>query len=313
MDEKVFQAVTVLERFRDLYKVDDEWIDNVAEFAHSKETFILNDLRTRRMNAFVINDASLCDDANIALDVAMKFLYGEYRKKKGERDEVSIKKVGAVCYKVFTILGQEQYSPKRLFQYALAHYLAMKKKHWTKNGGKCPDKLKHGWVRWEIAELLHPRARIGGKIATQTKKMERALRAAEQMDEKLAATIRYTLNEIEKFENVGSLFQWEELFLILMQSFLKDKGLGFIAHTKHDLIIDTEHPDYPATITDQDQVKTVLFTATNSVLQEIKSPRNIEIMPELTDLSKTQKKVSFRPILNDTDREEVIKFTKTKL
>lgn len=297
MDDKVSQALSVLEKFIHLYKADDEWIDAHAEFYHSPETFMLANLRSRRMNAFYLSNEDLCNEADAALDVVLKFLYKEHRKPKAERDRASVKVVGSVCYKAFTIFGAEQYSPKRLFQYALAHYLAMKKKHWISNGGSSPDKLKSGWVRWEIAEVLHPRARVGGKIDTQTKKMERALAAAKSgSDSELIERITYTLKEIEKFEKSTNIVQWSEKFLILMESFMKDMRLGRISHSKHELLIDSGHPDYPATITDPDHISTLLIDASDRVQQELKSFRGLQILPEVTVLSDTLKKVSFRPV-----------------
>lgn len=297
MDDKVSQALSVLEKFIRLYKVDDEWIDTHAEFSHSPESFMLMNLRSRKMNAFYLNNKELCDAADVALDVVLKFLYIEHRNPKAERDKASVKMVGSVCYKAFTIFGAEQYSPRRLFQYALAHYLAMKKKHWISNGGNSPDKLKSGSVRWEIAEVLHPRARVGGKIDTQTKKMERALAAAKSgSDSKLIERITYTLKEIEKFEKSANIVQWSEKFLILMESFMKKMQLGKISHSKHELLIASGHPDYPAAITDLDQIRALLIEASERVQQELKSFRGLQILPEVTVLSDTLKKVSFRPV-----------------
>lgn len=296
MDDKVSQALSILDKFIHLYKVDDEWIDAHAEFSHSPESFMLMNLRSRKMNAFYLNNQELCDAADVALDTAMEYLYKEHRKPKANRDTVSVKRVGTACYKVLTIFGAEQYSPKRLFQYALAHYLAMKKKHWTSRGGKSPDKLKYGKVRWEIAEVLHPRARVGGKIDTQTKKMEKALEVAERVaDKELIDRITYTLKEIEKFEKSANIVQWAEKFLILMESFMKEMQLGKISHSKHGLLIDTGNPDYPAAITDLDQIRALLIEASERVQQELKSFRGLQILPEIAVLSPTLKKVSFRP------------------
>lgn len=296
MDDKVSQALSVLDKFIHLYKVDDEWIHRHAEFYHSPETLLLANLRSRRMNAFYLSNEDLCNEADAALDVILKFLYKEHRKPKAERDRASVKVVGSVCYKAFTIFGAEQYSPRRLFQYALAHYLAMKKKHWISNGGSSPDKLKSGWVRWEIAEVLHPRARVGGKIDTQTKKMERALDSAERIaDKELSDKITYTLKEIEKFEQSENSAQWAEKFLILMESFMKNMQLGKISHSKHELLIDSGHPDYPATITAPDHISALLIAAADKAQQELKSFRGLQILPEVTVLSPTLKKVSFRP------------------
>lgn len=298
MDDKVSQALSVLEKFIHLYKADDEWIDAHAEFYHSPETLMLANLRSRRMNAFYLNNQELCDAADVALDTAMEYLYKEHRKHKTNRDTVSVKRVGTACYKVLTIFGAEQYSPKRLFQYALAHYLAMKKKHWTSRGGKSPDKLKYGRVRWEIAEVLHPRARVGGKIDTQIKKMEKALSAAERVaDKELIERITFTIKEIDKFEKSENSAQWAEKFLILMESFMKKMQLGKISHSKHELLIDTGHPDYPAAITDLDQISALLIDASERVQQELKSFRGLQILPEITVSSPTLKKVSFRTVV----------------
>lgn len=298
MDDKVSQALSVLDKFIQLYKVDDEWIDTHATFKHTDETFMLENLRSRKMNAFYLSYKELCDSADTALDVAMELLYKEHRKGKAERDKAAVKRVGTACYKVLTIFGAEQYSPKRLFQYALAHYLAMKKKHWTSNGGKAPDKLKYGRVRWEIAEVLHPRARVGGKIDTQIKKMRRALTAAESVsDKELIERITYTLNEIQKFEKTENSSQWEEKFLILMESFMKAMKFGKISHNKHELLIDSGHPDYPATITDPVRIRTILIEVADKTQQELKAFRGLQILPEITVLSPTLKKVSFRPVV----------------
>ena len=296
MDDNVSQALSILDKFIQQYKVDDKWIDTHAEFSHSPESFMLMNLRSRKMNAFYLNNQELCDAADVALDTAMEYLHKEHRKPKANRDTVSVKRVGTACYKVLTIFGAEQYSPKRLFQYALAHYLAMKKKHWTSRGGKSPDKLKYGRVRWEIAEVLHPRARVGGKIDTQTKKMERALAAAERVaDKELIERIASTIKEIDKFEKSENSAQWAEKFLILMESFMKEMQLGKISHSKHELLIDTGYPDYPAAITDLDQIRALLIDASERVQQELKSFRGLQILPEITVLSPTLKKVSFRP------------------
>lgn len=297
MDDKVSQALSVLEKFIHLYKAEDEWIDAHAEFSHSPDTFMLMNLRSRKMNAFYLSNEDLCNEADVALDAAMEYLYKEHRKPKANRDTVSVKRVGTACYKMLTIFGAEQYSPKRLFQYALAHYLAMKKKHWISRGGKSPDKLKYGKVRWEIAEVLHPRARVGGKIDTQTKKMEKALEVAERVaDKELIDRITYTLKEIEKFEKSENSAQWAERFLILMESFMKEMQLGKISHSKHELLIDSGHPDYPAAITDLDHIRALLIEASERVQQELKSFRGLKILPEVTVLSDTLKKVSFRPV-----------------
>lgn len=296
MDDKVSQALSVLDEFIHLYKVDDEWIDTHAEFYHTPESFMLMNLRSRKMNAFYLNNKELCDAADVALDAAMEYLYKEHRKHKANRDTVSVKRVGTACYKVLTIFGAEQYSPRRLFQYALAHYMAMKKKHWASNSDKSIEKLKSGWVRWAIVEVLHPRARVGGKIDTQIKKMERALEAAVYVsDEKLSEGIISTLKKIEKFEKSENLAQWSEKFLILMESFMKKMQLGKISHSKHELLIDSGHPDYPAAITDLDQIRALLIEASERVQQELKSFRGLQILPEITVLSPTLKKVSFRP------------------
>lgn len=296
MDDKVSQALSVLEKFIHLYKADDEWIDAHAEFSHSPDTFMLMNLRSSKMNAFYLSNEDLCNEADAALDVVLHFLFLEHRKSEAKRDRAYIKAVGAVCYKAFTIFGAEQYSPRRLFQYALAHYMAMKKKHWTSNSDKSIEKLKSGWVRWAIAEVLHPRARVGGKIDTQIKKMERALEAAVYVsDEKLSEGIISTLKKIEKFEKSENLAQWSEKFLILMESFMKKMQLGKISHSKHELLIDTGYPDYPAAITDLDQIRALLIEASERVQQELKSFRGLQILPEITVLSPTLKKVSFRP------------------
>ncbi|MBR5887802.1 MAG: hypothetical protein IKZ07_06290 [Akkermansia sp.] len=297
MDDKVSQALSILDKFIHLYKVDDEWIDTHAEFYSSPETLMLTNLRSRRMNAFYLSYEDLCNAADAALDKAMDYLNDEHRKHKSGRDTVSVKRVGTVCYKVLTIFGAERYSPKRLFQYALAHYLAMKKKHWIKNGGESPKKLKYGQVGWEIAEVLHPRARVGGKIDTQTRKMERALEAAKGVsDTKLIEKITYILKEIERLEKCENGDQWSEKFLILMESFMKNMHLGKISHSKQKLLIDSGHPDYPAAITDLDQIKALLIDASEKVQQELKSFRGLKIVPEITVVLPTLKKVSFRPV-----------------
>lgn len=297
MNDKVSQALSILDKFIQLYKVDDEWIDTHAEFSHSPESFMLMNLRSSKMNAFYHSHQELCDAADVALDTTMEYLYKEHRKDKADRDTASVKRIGTACYKTLTIFGAEQYSPKRLFQYALAHYLAMKKKHWTSRGGKSPDKLKYGKVRWEIAEVLHPRARVGGKIDTQTKKMEKALEAAERVaDDKLIGTITYTLKEIEKFEKSENIAQWEERFLILMESFMKKMKLGKISHRKYELLIDTGHPDYPASVTDIEHIRELLIDASERVQQELKSFRGLQILPKITVWSPTLKKVSFQPV-----------------
>ena len=132
----------------------------------------------------------------------------------------------------------------------------------------------------------------------QIKKMEKALSAAERVaDKKLIKTITFTIKEIDKFEKSENSAQWAEKFLILMESFMKDMRMGRISHSKHELLIDTGHPDYPAAITDLDQISALLIDASERVQQELKSFRGLQILPEITVLSPTLKKVSFHPVV----------------
>lgn len=344
MDEKVSQSLAAMEHFIQLYRVSDKWIDTIALFGRTRGHGDGTMFMSKKMGEFYPKYEDECHAADEALDVAMKYLYKERRKPKAKVDEESVKRVGTACYKTLTIFGVGKYSPKRLFQYALAHYLAMKKKHWTKNGGEYPCKLKYGGVRWEIADLLHPRASLGGKIATQTRKMKVALYTCRKLDnfqraydvicdlehedeildsnaegsqkseedknlryrvdyEELEKRITDILKQIDDYEGVESLGDWEEQFLIIMETNLKKIGLGYISHTKHELLIDTDHPDYPASITDEDTVIRLLYKAVMQAQQELKLRKNLEIMPEVTNLSDTRKKVSFRLVADDIDRE----------
>lgn len=294
--DKVKEALNTLNTFLQKYSVDDDWINVITFFQRREGTFREEDFMSDRMKSFYASELMLCLKSDSALDEAMRFLYLTQREKKEKRDIQLVNEIASACYKVFSIFGAENYSPKRLFQFALSHYLAMKKKHCARNSSKVPKKLKQGHVNWDIVEFLHPKAMAGGKIDTQIEMMKKAHKQATMCgDEKLANTILFVIQEIEKFEKIENLSQWEERFLIMMESFMKNMQLGKISHSKHEFLIDSSHPDYPACITEPEQIKTALLDAISKIQLELEPFRGIEILPEITILSDSIKKITFYP------------------
>lgn len=295
--DKVKEALNTLNTFLQKYQVDDDWINERIYFSEMERPPIVREFMSDKMKAF--NDSLeswLLLAADNALDIAMRFLLKTQREKKEKRDTQLVNEVASACYKVFSIFGSENYSPKRLFQFALSHYLAMKKKHCARNSSKVPDKLKYGHVKWNIVEFLHPKAMAGGKIDTQITMMKKALQQATMCgDKKLANSILFVIQEIEKFEKIENLSQWEERFLIMMESFMKNMQLGKISHKKHELLIDSGHPDYPPSITEPEQIKAALLDAISKIQLELEPFRGIQILPEIAVLSDSIKKITFYP------------------
>lgn len=237
MNPDTEQAGNILKDFiSDYYSVIQVFVSNeshsIPKLTDQKRIRIKNKIGAEKLY-----------EVDKALDVCLNALLSETRKKIEDRTE-PLQILFEPIRIVLSLLGEIHYSARRLFQYALADFMAMKKSQWKASMGEIP-KMGFGNVIWRIAGHVSQYGSLADcPVQYMFDRMNKAIElSVNESDKQLGISMRERLNQAKELQN-KTFGSWESCFLDMMESRLMRCGFGKVYRDGKFIYVNSGSADY---------------------------------------------------------------------
>lgn len=230
-------------------------------------------------------------EVDSALETCLKAIRSDFRKKEKDR------KFGVLDERVRIVLcflGEIRYSARRLFQYGLVDFMAMRKTQWKKTDGDTPN-LRCGNVEWAIAESISNYERLeSSSLEYMVSRMEEAISMSEHdSDTRFVDSMKKTLETVQAIQN-ASQGSWESRFLNIMESRLMRCGVGKVYRDGLAIFVNSASPGYFTHRTSSEDISYRVEYMLNKTLEELPQlPLGYKISTSIEEISSTMKKITF--------------------